>query len=136
MSATSEAGSQEATKIANVIGPNPPRDGREWDCQCARCGSSMGDMTCEACGGEGTDGHDCGEDCCCCLYPEDNVPCGICDGDGAFSYCLSSPEWCEANPLPGREAIGRGEVEWFCTERDVPAPSLNSQPSTLNQHAH
>jgi hypothetical protein len=27
--------------------------------------------------------------------------------------CGSSPEWCAANPREGREAIQRGEVEWF-----------------------
>lgn len=24
-----------------VIAPYPPNDGREWDCQCARCGSTV-----------------------------------------------------------------------------------------------
>jgi hypothetical protein len=26
---------------------------------------------------------------------------------------MSSPEWCEANPLPGREKVKRGELEWY-----------------------
>lgn len=40
-------------------------------------------VTCYNCGGEGiTDEHDCGEDCCACLYPEPNVRCDICDGKG------------------------------------------------------
>lgn len=49
---------------------------REW-CVCWRCG------------GEGVDGHDCGEDCCCCLYPEDNVLCDICDGKGGWWRCYA-----------------------------------------------
>lgn len=43
---------------------------------------------CENCGGEGVSGHDCGEDACCCLYPEDNMPCDICDGEGGWWECL------------------------------------------------
>lgn len=33
---------------------------------------------------EGYSGHDCGEDCCCCLDPEDNVICDICRGKGGW----------------------------------------------------
>lgn len=36
---------------------------------------------------EGYTHHDCGEDCCNCLYPEDNVTCDICDGEGGFLVC-------------------------------------------------
>lgn len=35
------------------------------------------DETCGYCGGFGG-GHDCGEDTCCCLDPEPNVPCDFC----------------------------------------------------------
>lgn len=38
---------------------------------------------CESCI-DGFVGHDCGEDCCPCLYPEDNVKCQICDGEGGW----------------------------------------------------
>lgn len=42
---------------------------------------------------EGYSHHDCGEDCCCCLDPEDNVVCDICDGDGGWWACFQcSPE--------------------------------------------
>lgn len=95
------------------IGPMPPQDGNEWDCQCARCGSSADSETCTNCGGEGLDGHECGEDCCMCLDKSDNVTCDICDGFGHWYRCLSSPEWCEENPLPGRESVERGKIEWF-----------------------
>ena len=37
---------------------------------------------CEQCGGDGVYGHDCGEDCCACLYPEENRPCDVCNGSG------------------------------------------------------
>lgn len=88
------------------------RSGQEIDCQCARCGSSMDYERCDQCE-DGYSHHDCGEDCCPCLDPEPNVVCDQCDGDGGWHTCLSSPEWCEANPLPGRENVKRGTTEWY-----------------------
>lgn len=103
----------------NVIAPHPTpemyRTGLEIDCQCARCGSSVDHQDCEECE-DGFDGHDCGEDTCCCLRPEDNVTCQYCDGTGVWHRCLSSPEWCQANPLPGRENVERGAIEWYTVE--------------------
>ncbi len=43
---------------------------------------------CDNCGGEGLDGHDCGEDVCCCDYPEENESCDICGGGGGWTMCL------------------------------------------------
>lgn len=86
------------------------------ECQCARCGSSMYREDCDGCGGTGYDGHDCGEDTCCCAYPDDNLPCDMCSGAGGWWVCMSSPDWCEAHPLPGREATKRHTVEWFEVE--------------------
>jgi hypothetical protein len=40
--------------------------------------------TCWDCAGDGYIGHDCGEDCCACLHPEDNVMCSTCDGEGGW----------------------------------------------------
>lgn len=95
-----------------------PGDGKDYDCQCARCGSSGDYEDCDSCE-DGFDGHECGEDVCCCRYPEQNVPCDICRGHGGWWRCVSSPEWCNANPLPGREDVSRGEFEWFeIQERD------------------
>lgn len=96
----------------NIISREYPRDGKQWDCQCARCGSSVDYEHCDECE-DGYDGHDCGEDCCCCLHPEENMICDRCDGNGGWCRCMSSPEWCEANALPGRENTERGLFEWF-----------------------
>jgi hypothetical protein len=40
------------------------------------------DDSCPNCGGTGYSHHDCGEDSCCCLYPDDNVVCDWCQGKG------------------------------------------------------
>lgn len=100
----------------NAIGERPTDEmyasGLEIDCRCARCGSEVYSERCEHCE-DGYDGHDCGEDCCCCLHPEDNVPCQYCRGTGFWRMCVSSPKFCEANPLPGREGVPRGRLEWF-----------------------
>lgn len=53
---------------------------RQW-CECWKCG------------GMGVDGHDCGEDCCVCLEPEDNMRCDICNGEGGWMRCYTcAPE--------------------------------------------
>jgi len=41
-------------------------------------------VTCWDCQGEIYTHHDCGEDTCCCLYPEDNVICTTCRGAGGW----------------------------------------------------
>jgi hypothetical protein len=92
--------------------PEMYASGLEIDCCCARCGSSVESEHCGECE-DGYAGHDCGEDCCPCLAPEPNVPCDHCGGSGVWRRCLSSPAWCRANPLPGREGVERGRFEWF-----------------------
>lgn len=79
-----------------VIGKRP-NDGRGWDGQCARCGSSMSFEPCEMCD------HEDWEAC----------RCDFCDGTCAFEFCLSSAEWCHENPLNGRHDVPRATVEWF-----------------------
>ena len=98
-----------------VIGRVPPRDGKEWEPMCARCGSSCDWTDCEQCDG-GYDGHDCGEDCCCCPFPEPNVLCDVCGGHGGWWGCMSSYERCMAHPKPGRENVLHDQVEWYQTE--------------------
>lgn len=90
--------------------------GIEWiyggrECECARCGSSCDMLDCWNCHGEGVTYHDCGEDTCCCLDKVENVVCAECGGMGVTWHCLSRPEWCEANPLPGREHIESTALE-------------------------
>jgi hypothetical protein len=95
----------ESTHIEDGIEWSEPVRGDEapywW---CARCGSSCDWEDCENCV-DGYSGHECGEDTCACRYPEDNVMCDWCYGTGGWWRCGSSREYCEANPLPGREHI-------------------------------
>jgi hypothetical protein len=101
---------------AEIIADRPPQDGREWDCQCARCGSSTAWEDCANCE-DGYSHHDCGEDCCCCASPWPNVVCDWCSGRGGWEHCISDSNWCQANPMPGREDVPRGKLEWFTFER-------------------
>lgn len=99
------------------IGSDHPNDGRAWDCQCARCGSSLEWHQCGACGGEGITAP--GE-----LYesdplwysPDDYENCHQCDGEASWPICCSSKEWCEAHPIIGREGMESGTPEWFTVQ--------------------
>ena len=52
-----------------------------------------------------------------------DVQCGRCgssmgwepteDDEHLFYFCLSTPEWCEADPREGREGVERGTPEFF-----------------------
>ena len=115
--------------MATFIGPRPPRDGNDWDAQCARCGSTLAFNHCGVCDGEGVEGHECGEDSCCCAYPEDNLPCGACGGAGVFPDCLSSAGWCASNPMPGRENVSGSTPEWFVVGASpTAAPDTTREP--------
>jgi hypothetical protein len=98
-----------------VIADHPPAEmyatGLEIDCQCARCGSSVYSERCDYCedGFIFDTGPASGPDYYAELCPE-------CDGNPVSHYCLSSPEWCQANPLPGREHVERGQLEWLTLE--------------------
>lgn len=85
-----------------------PRDGREWDCQCARCGSSMSFEDCDNCGGDGFIEDDDWQ-----ADEGDGWDCDWCCGQGGHWVCMSSAEFCEANPREGRADVKRGTVEWF-----------------------
>lgn len=92
-----------------IIQPLPPRDGRDYACQCARCGSSCDYYHCEYCDGDGFVENDEPDPEC----DEAFIDCPDCGGKPTSWSCLSSREWCEANPLPGREKMKRGAIEWF-----------------------
>jgi hypothetical protein len=97
-----------------VIQPLPPQDDRDWDCQCARCGSSCDSEGCDDCDNDGfveNEDPDLEGD-------EDFIPCPYCLGEPVRYRCLSTAEWCQANPMTGREAVSRGQIEWFVV-RDV-----------------
>src|SRR5215472_12276763 len=83
--------------------------GLEIDCQCARCGSSVDSERCDQCEQGGVDVFDDDPD----GFDTDGHVCDNCQGNYVFHTCMSSPEWCQANPLPGREAVERGKIEWF-----------------------
>jgi hypothetical protein len=101
-----------------IINDNPPNDGREWECQCARCGSSIDWRRCEICD-DGFDGHDCGEDCCCCAHPEPNVACDVCGGKGGWWECASVYSgWCDEHPRNGREATKPSTPEWYTLDTE------------------
>ena len=55
---------------------------------CAECGNLTEWVDCYNCE-DGYSHHDCGEDCCACAWPEDNVPCDICQGKGGWRACPS-----------------------------------------------
>lgn len=98
----------------NVIADRPTDEmyasGLEIDCQCARCGSSAYSESCGQC----EDGYVSRYEEDPLWYDEDELfPCEWCDGDGCFHYCGSDAEWCQANPMPGRETVERGRIEWF-----------------------
>jgi hypothetical protein len=104
------------SKQTLVIQALPPRDGGEWDCQCARCGSSCDYVDCWNCE-DGGCGSDCIDDLChggeCIHGHSGQIRCDICDGHGGWWACLSDSEWCNANPIAGREEIKFGQIEWF-----------------------
>ena len=91
------------------------RDAEE-ECQCARCGSSCAFVDCGNCGGDDEAlGSDCIDDLCHggeCIHGDSGfIRCGWCHGAGGWWHCISSPEWCKANPMPGREHITSTAME-------------------------
>lgn len=100
------------------IGKEHPRDGQHWEVQCARCGSSMIGESCGRCGGDGvTAPGELHEQDPLWYDPDDYENCHECDGEGGWLQCCSSPEYCKAHPIPGREGIARHMREWFVVER-------------------
>lgn len=84
------------TKIVNGI--EFYRVGDHDDCQCARCGSSCTFIDCANCGGEGEiEDSD-------WQFEGEYHRCDWCRGSGGWWRCMSSKQYCEANPRPGRES--------------------------------
>lgn len=75
--------------------------------QCGRCGSTAVADPCEFCPATG-------------WYDRPDPDCPACDGTGFVWRCLSSEEYCQSNPLPGREDWERHVVEFISipSERD------------------
>lgn len=94
-----------------VIGKHP-NDGRDWDVQCARCGSSLAFDLCENCGGEGFIEDDTDQ-----INGIEYEACNECLGASTFPRCLSGAEWCEANPRLDREDVEVSTPEWFVVAR-------------------
>jgi len=42
-------------------------------------------VICHECSGEFVSGHDCGEDVCACLHPDENMRCQTCNGRGGWN---------------------------------------------------
>jgi hypothetical protein len=82
-------------------------DFTDEECQCARCGSSCGFSDCDRCGGEGfVYGEDIASSYDYGWIDEDaTYECAQCHGKRGWHFCLSGPEWCKTNPMPGREHI-------------------------------
>lgn len=54
--------------------------------ECNECGTLMEWKECWNCE-DGYAYHDCGEDTCCCLDPEPNVVCDVCNGEDGWMMC-------------------------------------------------
>jgi hypothetical protein len=106
-----------AGTFARVISVDAPRDGRNWDCQCARCGSSTYSVDCDNCAGEGWIEDDDWQ-----ADEGDGWTCDWCQGSGGYQVCCSSADWCEAHPNVGREDVKRGAIEWFTFDAPKIAP--------------
>lgn len=65
----------------------------EQKCSCLFDDGDGGDwVDCWSCGGSGFTDHDCGEDTCMCLDPEDDTECEMCRGDGGWRKRLPDNE--------------------------------------------
>lgn len=80
-------------------------DAKRTELQCKRCGSSMYWESCPDCDG----GLVLDDDFYANL--DATKPCASCDGEGGKWICLSTAEWCDSHPLPGREDVPRSIVE-------------------------
>lgn len=54
---------------------------------CKECATELDWEECWDCVGEGVTHHECGDDTCACLIPEDNVICQTCSGENGWYRC-------------------------------------------------
>lgn len=92
-------------------------DGLDYGPACEVCGCEMMHERCDQCGGEGVNGHDCGDDTCCCLHPEDNMRCEQCDGQGGWWLCPNA----SAHPENPEDREAREQEERATFKRDIVA---------------
>jgi len=81
-----------------------PTDEGFFDPICPVCGEVVAIEICWYCHGDGGF-HDCGEDCCCCLDPEDDLNewCPECEGHGEYSVCPNAANHPDAVATEGEE---------------------------------
>jgi len=60
---------------------------------CPMCRADLHWEDCESCC-DGYTHHDCGDDTCCCLYPQDNVECDVCSGESGWWRCFEKKCGC------------------------------------------
>lgn len=88
-------------RVISESSPNPV-EGFAWESQCARCGATTIRQSCVE--------PDCASKGGKCL---------ICDGLGGWQWCSASTQECNGNPLPGRDRVQRGKIEWFAVRAGV-----------------
>lgn len=79
------------------------------DYQCRRCGSSLDWEQCATC--EATGDLD-------WVTALGRRNCPTCRGSGRMPTCLSTREYCDTHPLPGRDHIDRHTPEKFTIQED------------------
>ncbi len=89
--------------VRNGIETHEQPDGYS-DPTCGRCGGATQWIDCDQCD-EGFSHHECGEDCCVCLEPENNVLCDFCQGSRGRFVCANSRQWCLEHPMAGRREV-------------------------------
>ena len=99
MTHSAEKSKRVADCSAATCSPGDFYHGSDGAITCAMCDCEAEVDHCEHCE-DGFDGHDCGDDTCCCSWPDENVPCQICYGRGFNYSCLNND--CKALELSRR----------------------------------
>lgn len=96
---------------------------------CPKCGGETYTRTCGQCE-DGVDGHDCGEDCCCCEYPEPNQSCDLCLGRGYFHWCKRCGwDLVEKRFINGKDERTPVEIQEDAASRICDLKSERGEPS-------